>query len=214
MRSAPREHPTPARSVRCSARSWLLTTKTAKNGELEQTGGNTTVQPADLKLADRQLITVGFVPDSVTLPKPPASPTISGAAAGAGRREPTRRHDDDGTGCDADISPIRHDIERPGLHVDHDRTALDDHVHDETSDDNDDQVMKAVVLVGGEGTRLRPLTLTTPKQMLPIVGVPMLERVLGQLAAHGVDEAVLSLGYLPDAFHRGLSRRAAPPGSS
>ena len=60
--------------------------------------------------------------------------------------------------------------------------------------------MKAVVLVGGEGTRLRPLTLSTPKQMLPIVGVPMIERVLGQLASHGVDEAVLSLGYLPDAF--------------
>jgi mannose-1-phosphate guanylyltransferase len=60
--------------------------------------------------------------------------------------------------------------------------------------------MKAVVLVGGEGTRLRPLTLTAPKQMLPIVGVPMIERVLGHLATHGVEEAVLSLGYLPDAF--------------
>lgn len=60
--------------------------------------------------------------------------------------------------------------------------------------------MKAVVLVGGEGTRLRPLTLSTPKQMLPIVEQPMIERVLGQLARHGVDEAVLSLGYLPDAF--------------
>ena len=60
--------------------------------------------------------------------------------------------------------------------------------------------MKAVVLVGGEGTRLRPLTLSTPKQMLPIVGVPMIERVLAHLASHGVDEAVLSLGYLPDAF--------------
>ena len=60
--------------------------------------------------------------------------------------------------------------------------------------------MKAVVLVGGEGTRLRPLTLSSPKQMLPIVGVPMIERVLGHLASHGVDEAVLSLGYLPDAF--------------
>ena len=60
--------------------------------------------------------------------------------------------------------------------------------------------MKAVVLVGGEGTRLRPLTQSTPKQMLPIVGVPMIERVLGHLASHGVDEAVLSLGYLPDAF--------------
>ena len=60
--------------------------------------------------------------------------------------------------------------------------------------------MKAVVLVGGEGTRLRPLTLSTPKQMLPIVGVPMIERVLAHLASHGIDEAVLSLGYLPDAF--------------
>jgi mannose-1-phosphate guanylyltransferase len=60
--------------------------------------------------------------------------------------------------------------------------------------------MKAVVLVGGEGTRLRPLTLSAPKQMLPIVGVTMIERVLGHLGAHGVDEAILSLGYLPDAF--------------
>jgi mannose-1-phosphate guanylyltransferase len=60
--------------------------------------------------------------------------------------------------------------------------------------------MKAVILVGGEGTRLRPLTLTAPKQMLPIMGASMLERVMAQLAAHGVDEAVLSLGYLPDRF--------------
>ncbi len=62
--------------------------------------------------------------------------------------------------------------------------------------------MQAVVLVGGEGTRLRPLTLSAPKQMLPIVEQPMIERVLGQLGRHGVDEAVLSLGYLPDAFMR------------
>jgi len=60
--------------------------------------------------------------------------------------------------------------------------------------------MRAVVLVGGEGTRLRPLTLTTPKQMLPVGGRPMIERVLGHLARHGIDEAVLSLGYRPDAF--------------
>ncbi len=60
--------------------------------------------------------------------------------------------------------------------------------------------MRAVVLVGGVGTRLRPLTLTTPKQMLPIVEQPMIERVLGHLAKHGIDDAVLSLGYRPDAF--------------
>jgi mannose-1-phosphate guanylyltransferase len=60
--------------------------------------------------------------------------------------------------------------------------------------------MKAVVLVGGFGTRLRPLTLATPKQMLPVVNRPMIERVVEHLARHGVDEAVLSLGYRPDAF--------------
>ncbi len=60
--------------------------------------------------------------------------------------------------------------------------------------------MRAVVLVGGEGTRLRPLTLSVPKQMLPVVEQPMIERVLGQLARHGIEDAVLSLGYLPDAF--------------
>jgi mannose-1-phosphate guanylyltransferase len=60
--------------------------------------------------------------------------------------------------------------------------------------------VRAVVLVGGEGTRLRPLTLTAPKQMLPVVEQPMIERVIGHLADHGIDEAVLSLGYRPDAF--------------
>ena len=56
------------------------------------------------------------------------------------------------------------------------------------------------MLVGGFGTRLRPLTLTTPKQLLPVAGRPMIEGVLAHLAGHGVDEVVLSLGYRPDAF--------------
>jgi mannose-1-phosphate guanylyltransferase len=60
--------------------------------------------------------------------------------------------------------------------------------------------MRAVVLVGGFGTRLRPLTLSTPKQMLPVVNRPMIERVLEHLHRHGIDDAVLSLGYRPDAF--------------
>ena len=60
--------------------------------------------------------------------------------------------------------------------------------------------MQAVILVGGQGTRLRPLTYETPKQMLPLVGVPMIECVLEALGRHGVTDAVLSLGYLPDRF--------------
>jgi mannose-1-phosphate guanylyltransferase len=60
--------------------------------------------------------------------------------------------------------------------------------------------VKAVVLVGGEGTRLQPLTFTTPKQMLPVAGRPMIERVVAHLAGHGIDQVVLSLGYRPAAF--------------
>jgi len=60
--------------------------------------------------------------------------------------------------------------------------------------------LQSIILVGGKGTRLRPLTYETPKQMLPLVGVPMIECVLESLARHGVTDAVLSLGYLPDRF--------------
>jgi NDP-sugar pyrophosphorylase family protein len=60
--------------------------------------------------------------------------------------------------------------------------------------------MRAVVLVGGEGTRLRPLTLSMPKPMLPVAEVAMIERVVGHLARHGIDEVILSMGYRPDGF--------------
>jgi mannose-1-phosphate guanylyltransferase len=60
--------------------------------------------------------------------------------------------------------------------------------------------LRAIVLVGGEGTRLRPLTYTRPKPMLPVVGISIIERKLEHLHRHGVTEAVLSLGYKPDAF--------------
>ena len=54
------------------ARWWVITTKT-ENNQLVQTGGLTTVKPADLKFVNRQLITVGFVPENVQLPKPTAA---------------------------------------------------------------------------------------------------------------------------------------------
>ncbi len=60
--------------------------------------------------------------------------------------------------------------------------------------------MDAVVLVGGSGTRLRPLTLRTPKPMLMLVDRPLLAYLFDQLAAAGVDRAILACGYLPDAL--------------
>ena len=68
--------------------------------------------------------------------------------------------------------------------------------------------MRAVVLVGGFGTRLRPLTLQRPKQMLPILDRPMIEWVAGWLSANGIDDVVLSMGYRPEAF-----RNAYPDGT-
>jgi len=52
------------------ARWWVLGTTTQKNGEQQVTGGLTTLKPANLKLLNRQLITVGFVPANTSLPKP------------------------------------------------------------------------------------------------------------------------------------------------
>lgn len=60
--------------------------------------------------------------------------------------------------------------------------------------------MRGVMLVGGFGTRLRPLTITTPKPMLPIVNTPLLELELLHLRQYGVDEVILSTGYMPAIF--------------
>jgi mannose-1-phosphate guanylyltransferase len=60
--------------------------------------------------------------------------------------------------------------------------------------------MRAVVLVGGFGTRLRPLTLTTPKPMLPVGHVPIIERLVDNLARGGVTEVTLALGFRPEPF--------------
>lgn len=58
--------------------------------------------------------------------------------------------------------------------------------------------MKAVILVGGEGTRLRPLTYSTPKTMVPILNRPFLEHMLKYMRSHRIDDVVLALCYLPD----------------
>jgi len=59
--------------------------------------------------------------------------------------------------------------------------------------------MQALVLAGGEGTRLRPLTLTTPKPVMPLAGRPFLSFMLDWAHSHGVDEVILSCGFMSDA---------------
>jgi NDP-sugar pyrophosphorylase family protein len=71
--------------------------------------------------------------------------------------------------------------------------------------------MKAVVLVGGEGTRLRPLTETVPKPLIPFLNRPFLHHVLDHLAAHGVREAILSSPYLEEGFRGFLESRKGDP---
>jgi mannose-1-phosphate guanylyltransferase len=60
--------------------------------------------------------------------------------------------------------------------------------------------VEAVVLVGGKGTRLRPLTLSAPKPMLPTAGVPFLAHLLSRIRAAGVRRAVLGTSYLAETF--------------
>jgi mannose-1-phosphate guanylyltransferase len=64
--------------------------------------------------------------------------------------------------------------------------------------------MQAIVLVGGEGTRLRPLTDDVPKPALTLVDRPFLAYLIEWLAAHGVTEAVLACGFLPDVLREAL----------
>ena len=71
--------------------------------------------------------------------------------------------------------------------------------------------MKAVVLVGGEGTRLRPLTETMPKPLVPLMDRPSLDHVLDHLARHGVHEVVLSSPYLEEMFDPFIESRHGDP---
>jgi mannose-1-phosphate guanylyltransferase / phosphomannomutase len=60
--------------------------------------------------------------------------------------------------------------------------------------------VKAVVMAGGEGTRLRPLTSNQPKPMVPIVGKPCMEHILELLREHGFEDVVVTVAFLPQAI--------------
>ena len=65
--------------------------------------------------------------------------------------------------------------------------------------------MQAIVLVGGEGTRLRPLTSDVPKPAVTLVDRPFLAYAIEWLAAHGVSEVVLACGFLPEVLRQALA---------
>jgi mannose-1-phosphate guanylyltransferase len=67
--------------------------------------------------------------------------------------------------------------------------------------------LPAVILVGGQGTRLRPLTDRTRKDMLPLVDRPLLAYTFEHLARHGVERAIVSCGYLPDQIEAAFGDR-------
>jgi mannose-1-phosphate guanylyltransferase len=64
--------------------------------------------------------------------------------------------------------------------------------------------MQALILAGGEGTRLRPLTSTIPKPVVPLVGRPFISYMLQWLRGHGVEDAILGCGFMADAVREVL----------
>lgn len=69
--------------------------------------------------------------------------------------------------------------------------------------------MKACILAGGEGRRLRPLTSHLPKPMVPLLGKPVLHRIIEQLRAHGIRDMALTLMFLPEAIQDSLGDGSA-----
>jgi len=90
----------------------------------------------------------------------------------------------------------------------------------------DPEPLEAILLVGGQGTRLRPLTIGMPKPLLPTAGVPFLAHQLARAAMSGVTRVVLATAYRAEMFAECLGdgsafgleisyvHRSAPPGRS
>jgi mannose-1-phosphate guanylyltransferase len=85
----------------------------------------------------------------------------------------------------------------------------------------DEIELKAIILAGGLGTRLRPLTYVMPKAMLPVGNKPILEKIIENLRSHGIQQIIIATGYLgrtiEEYFHDGarwdvsLSYTFSPP---
>jgi len=62
--------------------------------------------------------------------------------------------------------------------------------------------LKGVILAGGKGTRMRPLTFLNPKPMLPLINKPFMEYFIMRLKYYGIKDIILSTGYLPEVFNK------------
>src|SRR5919198_4547750 len=69
--------------------------------------------------------------------------------------------------------------------------------------------MQALILAGGEGTRLRPLTTTVPKPVVPLVDRPFIRFMIDWLGRHGVDDVVMSCGHLASGVRNVLGDGSA-----
>ena len=72
------------------------------------------------------------------------------------------------------------------------------------------RLKKAMVLAGGLGLRLRPLTLDKPKPLVPLAGKPLLDHVLDRLAIAGIETAVVNVHYLPEQIEKHVKGRKTP----
>src|SRR6478736_4462872 len=124
------------------------------------------------------------------VPRPPRGHRSAGEHARQGRH---RRHHAVAVPADADRAELAEGALRPRAGaVGRRRSAL--------PEAGGGARIKAVVMAGGEGTRLRPLTSNQPKPMVPIVGKPCIEHIIDLLRRHGFDDVIVTVAFLPQAI--------------
>ena len=76
------------------------------------------------------------------------------------------------------------------------------------------KIKRAMVMAAGKGTRMRPLTDTLPKPMVPFMGEALIDHVLDRLEKAGIEEVIVNVHHFADKLEAHLARRGFPPASS